>query len=151
MNWSGPVFWMVAGLVLFALEAYSFTLFFLFFGFGAVLTSLLTWLFAVPTEWQFIFFCAASLISLASLRGSLKKITMERSSKADEGMRRMDSFLNEIALVSEPIPANGFGRVKARGSFFNATAKVAIEAGQIVVIIEDTRPDHSLFTVEPKP
>ncbi|BCL63027.1 hypothetical protein DGMP_37200 [Desulfomarina profundi] len=68
-----PLFWLIMGVMLLFLEMAlpGFVLF--FFGLGALITSLVTYLFPINISWQLALFIAASLASLFSLRNVIQR------------------------------------------------------------------------------
>jgi membrane protein implicated in regulation of membrane protease activity len=148
MIWSPPVLWTVIGLALIALEALLPGLVILFFGIGALITALACLAFGLETSHQLVVFALSSLVSLATLRGTLKKIFQGRSQAAREQLSRMQSFVGVDGVVTEAIPLNGSGRIRVRGSFYTAVAGSPVAVGEAVRIVEDTRGDHSVFKVE---
>ena len=147
MHWSPPVLWALIGLGFIALEAILPGFVIMFFGLGALVTALVAWLFDLPLPYQAILFAAASVASLATLRGTCKKIFLGRLKDGDDHLSRMESFIGTAAVVTEDIPRNGAGRIKARGSFYSAVADSPVSAGETVRIVEDVNADHSLFKV----
>lgn len=146
--WSAPVVWTVAGLALIVLEAVVPGLVLLFFGFGALVAALAAWLFDPPAAWQLLIFVAASLGSLALLRGRFAAVFRGREGAGAERVDGLESLLGETGVVSEAIAPGGRGRVKLRGSFYEATAREALPEGTPVRVAGDPRGDHSLLDVE---
>jgi hypothetical protein len=109
--------WMVAGLVLFALEAMSAGGFYLvFFGAGAAVVGLLDlvgWhLSLLP---QGLLFVAISLAALALFRKPLL-------AKFQKGIptHKVDSLAGQMAKALEDIPVGGRGMAELRGSSWTA-------------------------------
>jgi membrane protein implicated in regulation of membrane protease activity len=148
MTWTPPAVWSVIGLALLALEAAAPGLVVIFFGLGALTTALAALLFSIDLPAQLLVFAVSSVACLLTLRGGVKRVFQGRVGAKDEAVTRIDSFLGETATVTEAIPAGGRGRIKARGSFYAASAGEALAPGETVAIVEDVNGDHTLFKVE---
>lgn len=150
MIWSPPVLWAVAGLVLIALEALVPGLVLMFFGLGALATALACMMTELSFAAQLVFFACASIVSLVTLRGMLRKVFQGRQRQDQEQVDSLNTFVGASAVVTETIPVGGVGRIKLRGSFYSATSLAHIDVGQPVVVVQDGGEDHSLLTVEKK-
>ncbi|MFP5220657.1 MAG: NfeD family protein [Acidobacteriota bacterium] len=150
MSWSPPVLWTVAGLVLIALEALAPGLVIMFFGLGALITALACLVLDLSWAAQLVLFACASVLSLLTLRGTLRKVFQGRQRQDQEQVEAIDSLVGADAVVSEDIEAGGIGRVKLRGSFYSATSDEALPAGQRVRVVEHPAGDHSLLSVVKK-
>ena len=109
--------WVVAGIVLLALELASPGGFYLFFfGCGALAVGLLTALdWAGPLWLQGVLFAALSLFSVLFFRPPLLKKMQAGASDVE-----VDSLVGERALVRDEIAPNGFGKAELRGTTWNA-------------------------------
>ncbi|WP_243312756.1 NfeD family protein [Fundidesulfovibrio agrisoli] len=145
---SPSVAWALAGLLLIALEAVVPGLIIVFFGLGALATSLATALFGLSTDSQLLLFAASSVVSLLGLRRLFKKTFQGEARTENQLRQRLEDFTGEAAVVTEAIPEGGAGRIKLRGSFYAAVAREAIPAGTAVKVAADVHGDHSLFKVE---
>lgn len=148
MQWTPPVIWAVSGLALIALEAAVPGLVIVFFGLGALATSLALVAFDLEPSHQFILFAVVSVVFLFTLRGRFKKLFEGRSRSDTEQVARMESLLGETAVVTESAPPGGTGRVKLRGTFYLARCESALAEGDAVRVTGDPRGDHSLLVVE---
>lgn len=80
---------------------------------------------------QVIIFMISSLILLFTLRGyGLNTF----KGKSKEGVDDEFSNVGQKALVSEAIPQDGYGEIQLAGTFWRATADVAIAKDQPVVV-----------------
>jgi len=148
MQWTAPVVWAVAGLALIALEALVPGLVIMFFGLGALATSLALLAVDLEPAHQFLLFAVVSAVSLFTLRGWFKKL-FAGSAKADSRqVEGIESLLGESAVVTEPVSPGGTGRVKLRGTFYTAQSAQALSEGDNVRVTGDPRGDHSLLVVE---
>ena len=56
-----------------------------------------------------------------------------------------DAIMGRMAMVSQDIPANGYGRVALDGDDWKATAKESLSKGEKVIIVDR---DSIILTVE---
>ena len=147
MEWSPPVIWSVLGLALIALEAVTPGLVIVFFGIGALMTALAALYFDMDASRQFIVFACSSLVSLALLRGWLRKLFQGRAREDEVQVAGMESLIGATGVVSEAIPQGGTGRVKLRGTFYSATSSQELAVGEAVRVEADPRGDHSELVV----
>jgi len=109
--------WLIAGVVLLAIELLTPGGFFiLFFGCGALVVGLLMLAgIEMSTAVQGLVFLAFSLVSLKLFR----KPILERFQKSmPKG--KVDSMEGETAVAMEDIPSHGIGKAELRGSSWNA-------------------------------
>jgi len=144
---SPAVAWALAGLLFIALEAVVPGLVIVFFGLGALATSLATALLGLSAESQLLLFAASSVGSLLGLRRLFRKTFQGEARPENQLQQRLEDFVGEAAVVTEAIPEGGAGRIKLRGSFYAAVAQVPIPAGAAVKVAADVHGDHSLFEV----
>jgi membrane protein implicated in regulation of membrane protease activity len=134
----GPWFWWaIAGLVLIGAETFIPGLAVIFFGLGAVVTSLLCLVppFAASPALQAIVWTLSSLASLALLRKTLMRL-LKGSVFYRIPEEEVDSLLGELALVSERIRPEEPGRVRFRGTSWKAIAYMeSFEPGDEVRIM----------------
>ncbi|MFZ5427827.1 MAG: NfeD family protein [Thermodesulfobacteriota bacterium] len=148
MYWTPPVIWAVTGLALLALEALVPGLVIMFFGLGALATSLAVLLFDLETSHQFILFAVASAVFLIGLRGWFRKLFQGRARADEAQVAGIESLTGLQAVVTEPIPKNGTGRIKLRGTYYAASADSPLEAGDSVRVVDDPHGDHSVLKVD---
>lgn len=141
------ILWFAAGILLVLAELFIPGLVVVFFGFGAILTGFVTWLWSDMTvTWQIIVFIAGSIGSLLLLRRYFKTVFFGKS--LEEGdTRNFNLEVGKIVkVVSDIYPDSGQGRVRYQGAEWNATADQAIPAGTSVRI---TGQDNLTLIVEP--
>ncbi|MFT4735476.1 MAG: hypothetical protein ACI9QN_002661 [Arcticibacterium sp.] len=122
--------WVILGVALLILEIFSVSFFAIFFGVGAIVTALLTYLrLTIEVIPQIITFLVVSTGALLVFR----KQILESFSKKSE---QYSELLNEKAKVSMAIPAKGEGKVFYRGADWTAEAlsESAIAKGATVLI-----------------
>jgi membrane protein implicated in regulation of membrane protease activity len=120
--------WIIAGLVLMAVEVHytrDFTLF--CFGISALLVGLMT-IFGVSGIWtQWISFAALSTALLFSAREWLRRKMLSRPGSAE-----LENIIGQSAIPLDDLPAYGFGKAELRGTTWSAhnTTHVKILRGQ---------------------
>ena len=109
--------WVVGGLVLFILEVWTPTGFFLsFFGIGAIIVGALAWIGAVESDWlQWLLFSTLSVAAVVTLRRPLR----ERLSARDTPSK-VEGLIGEVVLPSEDIRAGAVGQAECRGASWSA-------------------------------
>jgi membrane protein implicated in regulation of membrane protease activity len=142
MELSNLEIWVIIGVSLLIIEIFSVSFFAVFFGVGALVTALLTYInLTNDTVVQIVTFLIVSVVSLLFFR----KQILESFHKKGE---QYSELINEKAKVSTAIPAKGEGKVFYRGSDWiaEATSEVAIPEGNMVKI---TKVDGIRLLVEP--
>lgn len=108
--------WILAGFLLFGIEALSTGLHIAFFGFGAIVVGVLVGFGLGGPLWvQLLLFSLISVSSLALLRKPLL-----RAFKLDRGPDEVDTLVGEEATATEPFAANGRGKAELRGTTWTA-------------------------------
>src|SRR5512132_2652588 len=122
--------WIVAGLVLTALELVSpGGLFIIFFGIAALIVGTLDVLGAIPLPWiQWLLFPAFALLTLRLFRRPL----LDRMRLRDPGADDVDSVVGTVAVAAGPMIPGGHGHAELRGTTWSArnVGEVALSAGQ---------------------
>lgn len=128
---NGPWSWIVAGLVLLALELVVPGGFLLWMGIAGILTGLLT-LFQ-PLDWpvQWLIFGILSLVSILIWL----RLTRNRAAQTDRPLlnQRTEHFIGREAMLDQPI-VDGFGRVTLGDTKWRVTGP-DLPAGQRVRIV----------------
>jgi len=120
--------WIIAGLVLMAVEVHytrDFTLF--CFGISASLVGLMT-VFGVFDIWtQWISFAALSTALLFSAREWLRRKMLSRPGSAE-----LENIIGQSAIPLDDLPAYGFGKAELRGTTWSAhnATQIKILRGQ---------------------
>ena len=128
---NGPWSWVVAGLVLLALELVLPGGFLVWLGIGAILTGLLTLIQPLPWAVQWLIFGLFSLVSiLLWLRITQKR---RRAGLGPELNRRADQYIGHEAVLDTPIH-DGFGRL-ALGDSVWRIAGPDLPVGQRIRIV----------------
>jgi membrane protein implicated in regulation of membrane protease activity len=109
--------WIIGGVVLCLMELLTPGVFFLlFFGTGAIVVGILTWIGLLETAWvQMLLLSIFSLGALVLFRRTLlNKLTNEES----EG--HVTTIKDEVGTALEDIPPGGTGQVEMRGTGWSA-------------------------------
>lgn len=116
--------WILLGLALLAAELIAPGGFVaVFFGVAAILVGIATGAGLLEAMWlQWILFSCIALVALALLRKPLQGRLNIKAPSAP-----VDSFVGELATVTEAIPPAGAGRVELRGTTWTARSKASIE------------------------
>lgn len=126
--------WFIAGALLILAEFMVPGVVIGFFGAGALLTSLSTWLgMTTSLTSQTLMFGASSIVLLFSLRHLVKGWFVGKSN--DENGDMDDDYTGREASVVRDIPGPGLdGRVEIKGAEWKARADATIVAGTTVII-----------------
>jgi len=135
-----PAVWIVAGLILAALEMLMPGLVIIWFGVAAVVTGILA-IFVHSPYVQFGAFVVLSGLMVVFSQRIARRIT--RNEPEPVGANRMPGA---IGIVVQDISPPGLGRVKVSGDEWRAEAAVAINRGQRVRVL---RVEGTRLIVEP--
>lgn len=114
MELSNMEIWAIIGVVLLITEIFAVSFFFMFFGVGALVTSLTIFLDITPDLIsQLVVFVAVTVVSTLLFRKQLR----EGLSRSGDNYEEM---IEEHALVTETIEENSAGRVFFRGASWMA-------------------------------
>lgn len=132
------LYWLIIGVMLLFMELAlpGFVMF--FFGLGALITSLVSWLMPLEIAWQLGLFIVASLASLLLLRNAMQKLLFRKQKVQDEEPDE-DVVLaapGGKGVVSQTIAPPAEGRIKYNGSFWRATADDYIAEGEIIEVVK---------------
>jgi len=135
MIFSAEIIWVLIGIVLIFFEFFIPGLVIAFFGGGALLTALLTWIGVTTTlATQLITFMLSSLLSVILLRRYFKSIFAGKL-QGENGNMEFNLDIGKIVPVVEPItPGKVGGKVRYQGTLWAAQSDTVIEAGENVKI-----------------
>jgi membrane protein implicated in regulation of membrane protease activity len=139
--------WLLFGVFLIVLEFFAPGVILVFFGVGAIVTSLTTWLGLTPeTSEQTVVFGISSVVLLFGLRHFVKKWFVGHTHHG--GGNHDDDFTGREARVLISLPGdNQDGRVEIKGAQWNARSHTPVPAGSIVII---ERREGLTFYVRPR-
>ncbi|MCD4652083.1 MAG: NfeD family protein [Candidatus Cloacimonetes bacterium] len=135
-SWITPaLIWLILGIVFILMEFAIPGFVIAFFGAGALLTSLMTYLGVTSSiAWQLALFIVFSLMSLFLLR---KFVTRAFCGKVDDHeIEEFNMDVGKIVTVTETIdPHHGSGKITYHGTIWKATARIRIESGESARVI----------------
>lgn len=124
--------WLLCGVIGLALELILPGLIVLFFGCGALLTGVVTWIFpSLQIEGQLIVFVVSSVVLLLVFRKMLRNRFFNNSKESDDELA--DEYIGKTAVALTDF-ANGHGEVEFKGSKWEALSADEIRKGDTVVI-----------------
>lgn len=123
-------FWFIGGIVLLILEMFIPGLVVLFFGFGAILTGILTALFDFSISWEIVIFIVSSLAFLALFR----KYFMNRFDNKNIE-EELDDKIGQFATALDDVQPGYEGHVLYKEVPWKAKSKQVISKGENVKII----------------
>jgi len=136
MNIPVELIWFIAGLVLILLEFAAPGVIIVFFGVGAWITALLTWLGLTNSlSLQLLVWAASSVLLVLVLRRRLADRFHGFETGRQDPMANLDEVTGREVLVTEDVgPDHRRGRVEFKGADWTAVAAETIAAGQLAVI-----------------
>lgn len=124
--------WLLCGVIGLALELILPGLIVLFFGCGALLTGIATWIFpSLQIEGQLIVFVVSSVVLLLVFRKMLRNRFFNNSKESGDELA--DEYIGKTAVALTDF-ANGHGEVEFKGSKWEALSVNEIRKGDTVVI-----------------
>jgi inner membrane protein len=135
---NSSLFWFLLGIALMLLELVLPGFVVIFFGFGALITALLSYLGIVnDIIFQLAVFIVSSLLTLAIFRkrfSSSFKGNVARTLKKGESI---DNIAGDKVIVrAEIIPGQLGGKVEYNGTAWDADSDENIKSGEVAIIIE---------------
>lgn len=142
---SPALVWFLIGVAFLLAELALPGLILIFFCFGSWIAALVSGLFDPSVELELAVFLASSIILLFLLRKYFMRTFGGRAKGGDEP----EPPAGGPALVTARITPATPGEIKYRGSFWRATADVAIDKGATVTVLGPTSPDGLTYRVKP--
>ncbi len=124
------IIWLIAGILLLLLEFAVPGILIVFFGFGALITALLTFLTGMGIGFQLLSFTFFSLLFLVLLRKKFMKI-LTGSTQIDPD----EEFIGRKGVAETDIKTSETGRVFFRGTRWDAISDTPVSKGQRVTIL----------------
>ncbi|UAW98559.1 NfeD family protein [Halopseudomonas nanhaiensis] len=137
-------FWLLLGLALFISEFFVPGLIAAFFGIGAVVVGLLTWMGVIDTlPIQLLTFAVISVVALFALRSHFNNWLRGGVSDRSEGYSQDDGLVGSRVFVATDF-ANGTGAVQLNGAKWDAESDEPLKAGDAAWV---TRHSGIVLTV----
>ena len=133
--------WILVSILCLIIELGSGDLFLLCFAIGALGGSLSAAL-GLNVVWRIVIFAICTVLSLAFVRPVALKLLHRHDQNR---VSNADAIIGRTGVVSEDIPAGGYGRVALDGDDWKATADKAIAKGEKVKILSR---ESIIITVE---
>jgi membrane protein implicated in regulation of membrane protease activity len=131
LSFSAWHLWLIAALVLGALETVISGYVVIWFSFGAAAAALCAFL-GLPAPFQVAAFATVSLLLTAASRTLFKKFLFRASRNVTHGA---ESFMGAQAIVTVAIPPSGLGEVRMNGELWAAySSEGAISANEHVIV-----------------
>lgn len=134
-NLSPTFIWFLIGLLFLVFEISTFGVILLFFGLGAWVTAIASWLFDISLNTQLLLFISTSLLSLLTLRRFLQRTFIGQRSNNQE-LQQNNEFIGKKARVIQAISLDNAGKVEFHGSHWNAESSESLAENQIVEITD---------------
>lgn len=135
--------WFLAGMLLLIIEFGMPGLIALFFGIGAIVTAIFTWIFPIPLAFQLTIFLIVSVASLVLLRKHFKTIFYGYTKSGESESIIEEDFKGKRVVVTSDIAPGRPGKVEFQGTQWIAEADEEIAADSLVEII--TNRNLSLY------
>ena len=149
MEFNPVLIWFLAGLALVLFEFTVPGIILVFFGIGAWITSLTTWIGLTP-GWtsQLLVFSISSVVLLVSLRRWFRDRFYGHLSGGQDPENNLDEFKGQVVTVTSDIdPVNG-GKVEYKGADWSARCDTHLPSGSQAII---ESADGITLVVTPKP
>jgi len=156
MNLSAEIIWTLLGIVLIFSEFFIPNLVISFFGGGALITALTTWIHLTPNlPLQLLVFICSSLSLLLFLRKYLQRIFLGQLEDKDENKKFNVEIGKVVSVVETVNPGEIGGKVKYQGTIWQARSSHRIEAGEnaivrgaenITLIVEKPKPKKGKYS-----
>ena len=145
---SPVIVWGIIGVILIIIELMSVTFVFAFFGVGALIVSLTTWVGITPgLSSQLVVFSVSSLLMMLALRKTAKKLFFGSHDIPPD-------YKGQKVKVVKAIPVGGEGAVSYRGSIwiaFSESHEMIAEGSTVEIVALDGIRARVTLIKEPTP
>ncbi|BAQ18567.1 NfeD family protein [Methyloceanibacter caenitepidi] len=138
----GPWVWLILAAVLLVLEMLAPGIFLMWFGLAAILTGVIALRYEIAWQWQLIWFCSLSLVTVILVNRYLRRNPLE--SDAPLLNQRAAQLIGETHELVDPI-ANGRGSVRVGDTIWRVEGPALPKGAQVTVV----GADGSILKVEP--
>ena len=135
MDFNPVLIWFLAGLALIIFEFAVPGVILVFFGIGAWVTALTTWM-GLTSGWtsQLLVFAVSSVLMLVFLRRWFRARFFGHSSDVQDPLENLDEFRDQVVIVTEDVDPDSGGRVEFKGADWSARCDTALPVGARAVI-----------------
>jgi len=126
--------WMILAAILFTLEVLSPGIFLMWFGLAAAITGLIAFAATISWQWQLIWFCGLSVISVLIAAKYLRRHPL--SSERPLLNRRAVQLVGQSFTLVDPI-VNGRGSIKAGDTIWRVAGPELAKGARITVVGAD--------------
>ena len=135
MTFNPVLIWFLAGLALILFEFTVPGIILVFFGIGAWITALTTWV-GLTGGWtsQLLTFSISSVILLVLLRRWFRAKFFGHLTAGQDPLDNLDEFKGQVVVVTADIDPVGGGKVEYKGADWSARCDTPIKAGDRAVI-----------------
>ena len=135
MSFNPPLIWFLVGLGLILCEFMIPGAIIVFFGVGAWIAALTTWIGLTNSlAWQIIVFSVTSVALLLMLRRRLKGQFLGHTGSEQDLDHDLEEFVGRTVTVTQAIRPGNPGRIEFKGAGWQARSDQAFEPGDRVVI-----------------
>jgi membrane protein implicated in regulation of membrane protease activity len=137
MSFNPPLIWFLIGLGLVLVEFMIPGAIIVFFGVGAWVAALTTWIGLTDSlAWQIIVFSVSSVVLLLMLRRRLKGQFLGHTDSEQDLDHDLEEFVGKVVPVTQAIRPGANGRVELKGAGWQASSDQSFEPGDRVVITD---------------
>ncbi len=122
-----PIIWFLIGLAFLLLEFFLPGLIVLFFGFGAWITAICTFIFDLGLNAQLVVFISTSILSLIFLRKYFKRIFVGKDEKAVDEV--LEEIVGKTVIAESDFEKGRKGKVTFKGAIWEALSETDIKKG----------------------
>ena len=135
MSFNPPLIWFLIGLGLVLVEFMIPGAMFVFFGVGAWIAALTTWIGLTDSlAWQIIVFSVSSVALLIMLRHRLRGQFLGHTGSEQDLDHDLEEFVGRVVSVTQTIRPGEPGRIEYKGAGWQASSDQSFEPGDRVVI-----------------
>ncbi len=136
MTFNPVLMWFLAGLALLLFEFTVPGVILVFFGIGAWVTALTTWV-GLTGDWtsQLLTFAVSSVLMLVFLRRWFRDRFFGHRTGELDPQDNLDEFKGQVVVVTENIGPESGGKVEYKGADWSARCDTALPAGSRAVIL----------------
>ncbi|MDJ0512700.1 MAG: NfeD family protein [Methyloceanibacter sp.] len=138
----GPWIWLILAAILLALEMLAPGIFLMWFGLAALVTGVAALRYDIAWQWQLIWFCGLSLVTVILVKQYLRKNPVETDAPLLN--KRAVQLVGQTLTLVDPIE-NGRGSVRAGDTIWRVEGP-ALPKGTTVKVVG---ADGSMLRVEP--